>query len=275
MDASAIEPDAWPSLSPSAPARSVHRRLLLCSNRSRRRGRWLVARRRSACPRPRSGPMDVSAAAHGDTVQSQRCDVRHRRRVANDRARCPAVGGTRVSYTPSVRFADTSPVGDGGGSCASRGRGQGMNSGPYHKPVQATTQSTERASQLRRDSTPPERLLWTHLRSNQMLGLRFRRQHPLGPYIADFYCARIGLVVEVDGSSHEGDRRAHDRVRDRWMCQRRLTVIRFRVSDVMSDIEGVLRTIERDARRLVEQESAIPPPSASRTPPPSATGEET
>jgi very-short-patch-repair endonuclease len=71
-----------------------------------------------------------------------------------------------------------------------------------------------RARELRKSSTPAEQLLWQALRNRNLGDHKFRRQHPIGPYIADFFCAEVGLVVEVDGGSHldqiayDQDRRA-------------------------------------------------------------------
>jgi very-short-patch-repair endonuclease len=57
--------------------------------------------------------------------------------------------------------------------------------------------------QLRKNSTPAEKLLWNHLRRKQLYGLKIRRQHPISPYIVDFYCSQIRLVIEVDGEIHK------------------------------------------------------------------------
>jgi very-short-patch-repair endonuclease len=94
---------------------------------------------------------------------------------------------------------------------------------------------------------PPERRLWNHLRAGQLATLRFRRQHPLGPYIADFYCHQAALVVEIDGSSHQGDQKDHDHRRDAWMVARDLRVMRIRAVDVRDNLQGVLSLIERTA----------------------------
>ena len=68
-----------------------------------------------------------------------------------------------------------------------------------------TTQTTrERSEQLRPNSTFPEQLLWSVLRGRQLRGLRFRRQHPIEPYVVDFYCAAARLAIELDGESHDG-----------------------------------------------------------------------
>jgi len=73
-----------------------------------------------------------------------------------------------------------------------------------------------RARELRRSMSLPEGLLWQQLRT-RLGGLKFRRQHPLGPYVADFYCPAARLVIEVDGESHRmGNRPRRDAYRDRW-----------------------------------------------------------
>jgi very-short-patch-repair endonuclease len=95
---------------------------------------------------------------------------------------------------------------------------------------------------LRRDSTWPEKIVWGMLRDGRLGGLKFRRQHPIGPYTVDFYCHEIGLVVEVDGASHE-DRAGHDRKRTEYPAQQGLRVLRVTNTDVMSDAEAVARGI--------------------------------
>ena len=100
-----------------------------------------------------------------------------------------------------------------------------------------------RARRLRRSMTLPEGLLWQALRTRPE-GLKFRRQHPLGPFIADFYCASAKLVIEVDGSGHGlGERPARDERRDLWMRGQGLRVVRIAAVDVMRDLEAVVRMI--------------------------------
>ncbi len=98
------------------------------------------------------------------------------------------------------------------------------------------------------------------MRNRKLAGLRFRRQHPLGPYIADFYCHEAALVVEIDGSSHQGPRVLHDRQRDEWMTTRRLRVLRFPATLIRDDLEAILRTIEHAANKT----ASLPPPSSLR-----------
>lgn len=89
----------------------------------------------------------------------------------------------------------------------------------------------------------PEGLLWQVLRERPS-GLKFRRQHPLGRYVLDFYCASARLVIEVDGESHRMGRQAErDEVRDRWLSEQGLRVVRFSVADVMGDMEAVVTAI--------------------------------
>ena len=75
----------------------------------------------------------------------------------------------------------------------------------------------QRATTLRRSVTDSERHLWQRLRRRQLNGLRFRRQVPIGPYIADFACLEILLIVEVDGGQHADS--AHDRTRDAYLIE--------------------------------------------------------
>lgn len=101
-----------------------------------------------------------------------------------------------------------------------------------------------RARNLRHTSTPPEQLLWTALRNGQIGGLKFRRQHPIGPYVVDFYCHRVGLVVEVDGMSHE-NKMLPDSERTKYLEDQGLRVLRITNNDVMRDLDAVARQIAR------------------------------
>jgi len=118
-----------------------------------------------------------------------------------------------------------------------------------------------RARELRRKPTLPEGLLWQALKPRPN-GLKFRRQHPIGWYIADFYCAAAQLIIEIDGESHiMGDRPEHDLRRDHWLRRQGLQVIRFGAADVMNDLDAVVRTIVRTALgRLPLHHAAHGPP---------------
>ena len=101
-----------------------------------------------------------------------------------------------------------------------------------------------RARTLRRDMTPPERRFWRAVRNRNCYGLKFRRQVPFGPYIADFICARHRLVVEIDGDTH-ADQQAYDHRRDRYMNAAGYRVVRFSNSDVNTNLDGVISVIAR------------------------------
>jgi len=93
--------------------------------------------------------------------------------------------------------------------------------------------------------TQPERTLWALLRRNE-LGWHFRRQHPVGPYILDFYCAAAKLAVEVDGPVHQ-EQTDRDRRRTAWLEQEGFRVIRFSSEEVEARPAAVLATIARTA----------------------------
>jgi len=113
----------------------------------------------------------------------------------------------------------------------------------------------ERARELRQSQTPPEGVLWSKLRAGRLAGLKFRRQHPIGPYTVDFYCALAKLVVEIDGRVHDDREQVRrDRLRDAWMHDRGLLVLRIPASEVSRDVDAVLRTIHAKALRAVTAE---------------------
>jgi very-short-patch-repair endonuclease len=105
-----------------------------------------------------------------------------------------------------------------------------------------------KARALRRSPTLPEGLLWQQLRTRPG-DLKFRRQHPVGPDIVDFYCPAARLVVEVDGESHSmGNRPARDARRDYRLREQGLRVVRFNAADVMRDVGSAVTGILRGAR---------------------------
>ncbi len=94
----------------------------------------------------------------------------------------------------------------------------------------------------------PEVLLWVRLRRAPE-GVRFRRQHPIGPYVLDFYCAAAGLAIEVDGVAHDmGARPERDVVRAEWLRARGVRVVRIPAGEVLADPDGVAEAIVRMAR---------------------------
>lgn len=105
-----------------------------------------------------------------------------------------------------------------------------------------------RARTLRQSMTLPEILLWQELRKRPA-GLRFRRQHPAGIYILDFFCPRHRLAVEVDGEVHgRGDAPERDAVRDLCLAGEGIRILRIRAEDVLKDVEAVVLHISASAR---------------------------
>ncbi|MFI5456987.1 MAG: endonuclease domain-containing protein [Isosphaerales bacterium] len=110
---------------------------------------------------------------------------------------------------------------------------------------------TNNARRLRRNATIPERMLWNRLRGGSVAGLKFRRQQPIGPYIVDFFCHEVGLVVEVDGRSHD-ERGKEDSQREAFLREhQRLQVLRVSNDDVLKETEAVLFAILRAAGKEV------------------------
>jgi very-short-patch-repair endonuclease len=99
-----------------------------------------------------------------------------------------------------------------------------------------------RTFEFRDNPTPAERSLWKILRNNQICGLKFRRQHKIGQFIVDFYCHKIGLVIELDGAVHN-NRKVEDQVRTDWLKTLGLRIVRFRNEDIMNNMQSVISTI--------------------------------
>ncbi|MEM7682993.1 MAG: DUF559 domain-containing protein [Planctomycetota bacterium] len=117
------------------------------------------------------------------------------------------------------------------------------------KRVPHAKQTLQRARTLRRRMTEPERRLWSRLRDRRCAGFKFRRQVPIGPYIADFICEAVKLVVEVDGLSHVG-RQGADAARTQQIEEKGYAVLRVTNDDVLREIDAVLEHIVAEAKRL-------------------------
>lgn len=119
-----------------------------------------------------------------------------------------------------------------------------------------STSALKAAKKLRTEMSLPEVLLWQRLRGRSH-GIKFRRQHPVGDYVADFYCASAKLIVEIDGAAHRAsDRALQDERRDDWMMRNGMQVIRIAAQDVLDDPDEV-------ANLLVTLCLDLPPPSAA------------
>ena len=108
---------------------------------------------------------------------------------------------------------------------------------------QTTKATVEKARTFRRKMSPPEAKLWQILRQRPD-GLKFRRQHPLGPFVADFYCPKRKLIIELDGIAHDmGDNPERDERRDAWMRARNYRIVRIPADEVRFNLEGVMSYI--------------------------------
>ena len=105
--------------------------------------------------------------------------------------------------------------------------------------------ASKTARHLRKNPTEAEQKLWSCLRRQQLLGYRFRRQRPIGPYIVDFVCLEVSLIIEVDGGQH-AEQGAKDEARTRFLEKEGFRVIRFWNNDVLANTEGVLEAILHD-----------------------------
>lgn len=115
------------------------------------------------------------------------------------------------------------------------------------KTVQRLPQLVSYARDNRRRMTESEVRLWIELRG-RLLGVSFRRQHPVGPYILDFACVVLRMAIELDGSQHLDS--ARDAIRDAFLRQQGWTVLRFWSADVLLDVDSVIAAIEREVERL-------------------------
>jgi 2-isopropylmalate synthase len=102
-------------------------------------------------------------------------------------------------------------------------------------------EATSRARDLRAAQTDAEAALWRHLRDRRFHGWKFRRQAPLGPYVADFVCFEAKVIVEADGGQHADN--ARDAARDRYFLAEGYSTLRFWNMDIHKNIEGVLDTL--------------------------------
>lgn len=114
----------------------------------------------------------------------------------------------------------------------------------HHKRWRTTEAIQQCAQELRKEPTPVERKLWAYLRYDQLGGLRFRRQQPIGPFIVDFCCAARKLVIEIDGDSHAGQVE-YDESRTAYLRENGYTVIRFTNEDVHRRFDSVVAEIAR------------------------------
>ena len=118
------------------------------------------------------------------------------------------------------------------------------------------------ARKLRRQLSLPEAQLWNELRGRK-LGFKVRRQHPIGPYVVDFYAREGALVIEVDGEAHNrGDRPERDAVRETFLANNGYQVLRVTAVDVLKDIGSVVAAVRARIHTPLHHPSDGPPPRA-------------
>lgn len=129
-------------------------------------------------------------------------------------------------------------------------------------PRKKQRRDVAKARTLRADMSLPEVLLWCELRQHSEV--KFRRQHPVGPYVLDFYCASVKVGIEIDGIAHDmGDRPERDAKRDRWLSEQGIEVIRIPASDVLGSPSDIAEALISRCRRQcpsVSRLRRLPPP---------------
>jgi very-short-patch-repair endonuclease len=133
--------------------------------------------------------------------------------------------------------------------------------------MRAPRATVTNAKRLRRALSKPEAALWRRLRERTPGKPAFRRQHPIGPYVLDFYCAKARLGIEIDGASHDmGDRPQRDLRRDDWLMEHGITVLRVAARDLVR-IDEVADAIVRLAEEMASSERPLHRPAGGPPPP--------
>ena len=112
----------------------------------------------------------------------------------------------------------------------------------------------QRANNLRQTGILAEVIMWNRLKAGQIYNYRFRRQKPIGPYIVDFYCPKLKLIIEIDGYSHE-DKVNYDHIRDKYLKNLNLKVLHFKDKDILNNIENIITGL----KMLVTTNTPQPP----------------
>jgi ATP-dependent DNA helicase RecQ len=124
-----------------------------------------------------------------------------------------------------------------------------LRSGAIDEAEGLPTTIVDQAQALRSEASLPERVLWRQLRNRQLDGFKFRRQHPMEPYVLDFFCPELRLCVEIDGYGHlMGDSPERDQRRDAWLDAQGIRTVRIQAKDVLSDLSGVIMNLQAQVR---------------------------
>ena len=133
-----------------------------------------------------------------------------------------------------------------------------MTAGRKEENSSSSGKMTDICRTLREDMTESENILWDELKNRKLGGYKFRRQHPIDRFVADFYCSNARLIIEIDGPIHIGrEKREYDELREEALKSRDLRIIRFAAKEVEEDIENV----KRDILKACEGAPHTPAPS--------------
>src|SRR3989338_4502814 len=114
-----------------------------------------------------------------------------------------------------------------------------------------TLLTTKLRRELRHNATPAEKVFWDMVCDKKLSGLKFRRQHSIGKYIVDFYCAALRLIVEIDGDSHGTDEGLEaDKIRTTYLESQNYKIIRYANSDILKNLEGVFQDLNSKIKKL-------------------------
>ena|ERR1035437_1386065 len=177
-------------------------------------------------------------------------------RHGTDREEVIVVSVQAIRRTPSENpHPDPLPTGEGnapfslGRRVGDEGKKQSMKSKHPHY-YGAALGTFEKAKALRKDGTPAEKLLWKMIRNRKLFGLKFRRQHPLKYFVADFYCHELLLAIEVDGSIHDlEENKQYDKEREEIITELGITVLRFTNEEVFSEPEKIEKEVKKNLQK--------------------------
>ncbi|OYT74538.1 MAG: hypothetical protein CFK49_07830, partial [Armatimonadetes bacterium JP3_11] len=184
------------------------------------------------------------------------------------------LNGEDAGIRKMLTLAPLSPlsyrVGEGGNTSSlsapspqeERKESRGRIGYPKHPDLRVPPQIIEMARALRKRETPSEQMLWHLLRNRQLGDFKFRRQHPIGSFVADFYCHEAQLIIEIDGSIHaEPTQNQRDQVREQILSLYGMACLRFTNEEVKNETERVLQTILEVAQERVRRLKQPSPPN--------------
>ena len=108
--------------------------------------------------------------------------------------------------------------------------------------------------------------IWQRLRAHRFMGLSFRGQFPVGPYVVDFACLETRLIIEIDGGQHESDQAAYDAKRDAWLRSQGFRILRFWNNDVLKNLGGVLERVAEAVQEPLPPSLTLPRKGGGDTP---------